>query len=69
MSTYFHCAQALKSVTFWVDMKKKIGHFRIPKHIPLDIEEGDGSVFGQPRWHVCALSQEEFPPRPCDVRQ
>lgn len=49
MSTYFHCAQALKSVTFWVDMKKKIGHFRIPKHIPLDIEEGDGSVFGQPR--------------------
>lgn len=40
MSTYFHCAHALKSVTFWVD--KKIGHFRISKHIPLDMEKPTG---------------------------
>lgn len=40
MSTYFHYAHALKSVTFWVDIK--IGHIRIPKHIPLDIEKATG---------------------------
>lgn len=40
MSTYFQCAHALKSVTFWVDTK--IGRFRIPKHIPLDAEKATG---------------------------
>lgn len=40
MSTYFQYAHDLKSVTFWVDIK--IGHFRIPKHIPLDVEKATG---------------------------
>lgn len=40
MPTYFQNAHALKSVTFRVDIK--IGHFGIPKHIPLDIEKATG---------------------------
>jgi len=40
MSTYFHHAHALQSDTFWVGVK--IGHFRIPKHVPLDIEKATG---------------------------
>lgn len=41
MSTYFHSAHVLRSVTFWVDLEK-IGHSRIPKHIPLAIEKATG---------------------------